>query len=49
MTAKRRFGDRRDGRWVRDVPALQTIMGHFMVNRTDAEVYINERSTARSC
>ena len=43
MTAKRRFGDRRDGRWVRDVPALQTIMGHFMVNRTDAEVYINER------
>ena len=43
MTAKRRFGDRRDGRWVRDVPALQTIMGHFMVNRTDAEVYINEK------
>ena len=43
MTAKRRFGDRRDGRWVRDVPGLQTIMGHMMVNRTDAEVYINER------
>ena len=43
MTAKRRFGDRRDGRWVRDGPGLQTIMGHMMVNRTDAEVYINER------
>ena len=43
MTAKRRFGDRRDGRWVRDVPALQTIMGHLMPNRTDAEVYINEK------
>ncbi len=43
MTAKRRFGDRRDGRWVRDVPGLQTIMGHMMVNRTDAEVYINEQ------
>ena len=42
-TRKRRWGDRRDGRWVRDVPALQTIMGHLMPNRTDAEVYINEK------
>jgi len=40
---KRRLGDRRDGRWVRDVPGLNTIMGHMMPNRTDAEVYVNEK------
>ena len=27
---KRRWGDRRDGRWVRDVPGLQTVMAHLM-------------------
>ena len=43
MTAKRRFGDRRDGTWVRDVPGLMTIMGHLMPKRTEAEVYINEQ------
>ena len=43
MTAKRRFGDRRDGRWVRDVPGLQVIMGHMLPNRTDCEVYLHER------
>ena len=26
---KRRWGDRRDGRWVRDVPGLTTIMMHI--------------------
>ena len=39
---KRRMGDRRDGRWVRDVPGLQTIMGHLMPNRTDAEVFMKD-------
>lgn len=39
---KRKFGDRRDGRWVKDVTGLQTIMTHIMTNRTDAEVYLNE-------
>lgn len=39
---KRRWGDRRDARWVRDVPGLQTVMGHLMPNRTDAEVFMND-------
>lgn len=39
---KRRWGDRRDGRWVRGTPGLQTVMAHLMPNRTDCEVYINE-------
>ena len=40
---KRRWGDRRDGRWVRDVPGLQTIMGHILPNRTDCEVFMNDK------
>lgn len=40
---KRRFGDRRDGWWVRDVPGLNTIMFHLMPKRTAAEVYVNEK------
>lgn len=43
MSTKRRFGDRRDGRLVRDVPGLQVIMGHILPNRTDCEVYLHER------
>ena len=39
---KRRWGDRKDGRWVRDAPGLQSIMAHLMPNRTDCEVYLNE-------
>lgn len=39
---KRRFGDRRDGRWVREATGLQTIMTHLMPNRTDCEVYLND-------
>ena len=39
---KRRWGDRRDGRWVREAPGLQTVMTHLMPNRTDCEVYIND-------
>ena len=41
-TYKRRWGDRRDGRWVRDVPGLQTIMSHLMPNRTDCEVFMKD-------
>ena len=40
---KRRFGDRRDGRWIKDVPGLTTIMMHMMPKRTAAEVYVNEK------
>ena len=39
---KRKWGDRKDGRWVKDVPGLQTIMAHLMPNRTDNEVYLHD-------
>ena len=39
---KRRRGDRRDGRWVHDVPGLQTIMTHMLPNRTDCEVNMRD-------
>ena len=40
---KRRIGDRRDGRWVRDVSGLTTLMMHIMTNRTDSEVFLNDK------
>ncbi len=39
---KRHWGDRRDGRWVKDVPGLQTIMAHMLPNRTDCEVFMKD-------
>ncbi len=39
---KRHFGDRKDGRWVKDVPGLQAIMCHLMPKRTDCEVYLHD-------
>ena len=39
---KRKWGDRKDARWVRDVPGLQSIMAHLMYNRTDCEVYLQD-------
>lgn len=39
---KRRRGDRRDGRWVREAPGLQCIMANLMPNRTDCEVYLSD-------
>ena len=42
-TKKRKWGDRRDGRWVQDVPGLQTVMAHLMPNRTDCEVFMNDK------
>ena len=39
---KRRFGDRRDGWWVRDVPGLTTVMMHLMSRRTASEVFMND-------
>ena len=43
---KRRRGDRRDARWVRNVPGLQTVMGHLMPNRTDSEVFMKDQFDA---
>ena len=39
---KRHWGDRKDGRWVKDVPGLQAVMAHLMPNRTDNEVYLKD-------
>lgn len=39
---KRHWGDRKDGRWVKDAPGLQTVMAHLMPNRTDCEVYLHD-------
>jgi len=38
---KRKIGDRKDAKLVRDIPGLQHIMGHLMPNRTDNECYLN--------
>ena len=43
---KRRWGDRRDAWWVRDVSGLTTVMMHIMPKRTQAEVYVNEKIDA---
>ena len=37
---KRRWGDRRDARWVREAPGLQTIMANLLPNRTDCECFM---------
>lgn len=40
---KRRWGDRRDGRWVREVTGLQCVMTNLMPNRTDCEVCLQDK------
>ncbi len=40
---KRKLGDRRDARWVRDVTGLTTLMMHIMDKRTDSEVFLNDK------
>lgn len=39
--AKKRWGDRKDGRWLREIPAMNQIMPILMPNRADNEAYIN--------
>lgn len=39
---KRQRGDRRDARWVREAPSLQTVMCDLMPNRADCEVYLHD-------
>ena len=43
---KKRWGDRPGARYVRDVSGLTTIMFHMMPNRTDSEVYLNDKIDA---
>ena len=45
---KKRWGDRRDARWVREVDGMHAIMPHLMPKRTDAEVYLAARMDAVS-
>ena len=40
-TTKKRWGDRKDARWIRDMDSLHVILPHLMNHRTDAEVYVN--------
>lgn len=40
---KRRFGDRKDGRWIKDVTGLQAVMSRLMPNRTDCEVCLQDK------
>ncbi|MBR2189605.1 MAG: 2-oxo acid dehydrogenase subunit E2 [Eubacterium sp.] len=42
---KRKWGDRRDGRWVK-APGLQTVMGYLLPKRTDCEVYLHDKIDA---
>ena len=44
-TKKRKWGDRRDGRWVK-APGIQTVMAYLMPKRTDCEVYLNDKLDA---
>ena len=39
---KRRWGDRRDGIWVKDVPGMNVIMSSLYPNRCDCEVCMHE-------
>ena len=38
---KRKWGDRKDGIWLKDIPALNRIMPDLLPNRCDNEAYIN--------
>lgn len=43
MADKKRRGDRRDGRWIRDIDGFHAVMMHLIPNRTEAEVYSKEQ------
>ena len=44
---QRKWGDRKDGIWLKDIPALNRIMAPLMPNRCDNEAYINIDIDAR--
>ena len=41
MAGKRKWGDRKDGVWLRDLPAMNQIMPPLIPNRADNEAYVN--------
>ena len=47
MSSKRRRGDRKDGKLIRDIDALHYITGIIYPNRCDNEAHISERIDLR--
>ncbi len=43
MADKKRRGDRRDGRWIRDIDGFHAVMMNLFPNRTEAEIYSKEQ------
>ena len=43
---KKRWGDKKDARYIRDISGLATIILHIMPNRTDSEVYLEDKIDA---
>ena len=39
---KRKWGDRKDGKWVKDITGLQAMMTVLFPHRTECEVYLND-------
>ena len=39
--AKRKWGDRRDGKWLKDLPAMNQMMTTLMPNRADNEAFVS--------
>jgi hypothetical protein len=39
----RKWGDRRDGHWVKDAPGLNVVMTCLMPKRTESEVYLSQQ------
>ena len=39
--AKKKWGDRKDGIWLKDIPAMNRIMPPLMPNRADNEAHIS--------
>ena len=37
----RKWGDRRDGHWVKDAPGINVVMSCLYPKRTDSEVYLH--------
>ena len=43
---KKRWGDKKDARYIRDISGLNTIILHIMPQRTESEVYLNDKIDA---
>ena len=41
IMAKKKWGDRKDGIWLKDIPAMNRIMPPLMPNRADNEAHIS--------